>query len=69
MYLIFRCSRCGRHLYAEEGTCTRSCPCGKKITLKKVNVLARAEDVIEAGEKVRSLQLGSRGMTGFSRAG
>ena len=69
MYLIFRCNRCGRHLYAEEGARTRSCPCGKRIVIKKVNVIARAEDAIEAGEKVRSLQLKSHDMTGFSRAG
>jgi len=69
MYLVFRCSKCGRHLYAEEGCGTRTCPCGKKINLKKVNVLSRAEDEREAGDRVRSLQMAGKEMTGFSRAG
>lgn len=66
MYLIFRCSRCGRYLYAEEGTGTRTCPCGKRIVLRKARVVTRAEDAREASEMVRSLQLGGREMTGFS---
>ncbi|MEA2045779.1 MAG: DUF1922 domain-containing protein [Euryarchaeota archaeon] len=66
MYLIFRCSRCGRYLYAEEGTGTRTCPCKKRIVLRKARVIARAEDAREAGEMVRSLQMGGREMTGFS---
>jgi len=66
MYLIFRCSRCDRYLYAEDGTGTRTCPCGKRTVLRKARVIARAEDAREAGEMVRSLQLGGRDMTGFS---
>ncbi|MHC1632041.1 MAG: DUF1922 domain-containing protein [Methanotrichaceae archaeon] len=69
MYLIFRCSKCGRHLYAEEGTCTRTCPCGKRINIRKVNVISTTKDERDAGKKVRKLQLGDRKMTGFSHAG
>jgi DNA-directed RNA polymerase subunit RPC12/RpoP len=69
MYLIFRCSRCGRHLYAEEGSATRTCPCGKRIKLVQVRVLSRARDEREAGDLVRALQVEGRGMTGFSPAG
>lgn len=69
MYLIFRCDRCGRHLYAEEGTVTRTCPCGKRISLKKAMVISRAEDERKAGDLVRALQMEGRDMTGFSPAG
>ncbi|HOO52807.1 MAG TPA: DUF1922 domain-containing protein [Methanothrix sp.] len=69
MYLIFRCAGCGRHLYAEEGVATRTCPCGKRIKLNKVKVIFRAEDEREAGEMVRALQMEGRDMTGFSPAG
>jgi hypothetical protein len=68
MFIVFRCS-CGRHLYAPEGAKTRSCPCGKRTQLCKVRVLARAEDALAAGEAVRRLQLGEKGMTGFHPAG
>ena len=61
MYLIFRCGGCGRHLYA--------CPCGKRIKIDKVKVISKAEDEREAGDLVRSLQMGGREMTGFSPAG
>jgi len=69
MYLVFRCAGCGRHLYAEEGAATRTCPCGKRISLKKVNVISRAEDERDAGDRVRALQMKGRDMTGFSPAG
>ncbi|HNR58345.1 MAG TPA: DUF1922 domain-containing protein, partial [Methanothrix sp.] len=52
MYLIFRCSRCGRHLYAEDGAATRACPCGRRIRLDGVRVLSRAKDEREAGDQV-----------------
>lgn len=67
MYLVFRCS-CGRHLYAQEGAKTRTCPCGKRSQISKVRILARAEDARAAGDVVRNLQLGDRGMTGFHSA-
>lgn len=69
MYLIFRCAGCGRHLYAEEGTATRRCPCGKRIALKMAAIVSRAEDEREAGDLVRALQMEGRDMTGFSPAG
>jgi hypothetical protein len=68
MYLIFRCP-CGRHLYAQEGAKTRTCPCGKRIRVSKARILARADNAISAGEMVSRLQLGERGMTGFKPAG
>ncbi len=67
MYLVFQC-RCGRHLYAPEGSVTRTCPCGKRIQVSKARVLARAEDAFSAGEVVRKLQLEGHGMTGFTSA-
>ncbi|HOI69266.1 MAG: hypothetical protein A4E50_00580 [Methanosaeta sp. PtaB.Bin087] len=69
MYLIFRCSRCGRHLYAEDGAATRACPCGRRIRLDGVRVLSRAKDEREAGDQVRALQMAGRQTTGFSPAG
>jgi hypothetical protein len=69
MYLVFRCGGCGRHLYALEGTKSRTCPCGKRIKVSLARILARAEDAREAGEIVRTLQLQDREMRGFSPAG
>lgn len=67
-YLVFRCT-CGRHLYAQEGAKTRTCPCGKRMLLDKVRILARADDARAAGETVRKLQIEERGLTGFHQAG
>jgi len=67
-YLIFRC-RCGRHLYSHEGAKTRTCPCGRKISLDRVRILARVNDAREAGEAVRKLQMERSGLTGFRPAG
>jgi len=64
-YLVFRCSRCGRHLYAEKGSKTRTCPCKKRIQLDKVRILAESVDARAAGDVVRKLQLGEHGLTGF----
>jgi len=69
MYLIFKCSGCGRHLYALEGTKSRTCPCGKRINVKKARILARSDDARGAGEIVRTLQLQDNEMRGFSPAG
>ena len=69
MYLIFRCSGCGRHLYAEERAASRTCPCGRRISLKKVKVLSKAADERDAGEMVRALQMEGHDFTGFSPAG
>lgn len=67
-YLVFRCS-CGKHLYAQEGAKTRTCPCGKRIQMDRVRILARTDDAIDAGDVVRRLQLGDKDMTGFHAAG
>jgi hypothetical protein len=67
-YLVFRCT-CGRHLYVQEGAKTRTCPCGKRMQLNKVRILARADDARAAGEAVRKLQIGEQGLTGFRQAG
>jgi hypothetical protein len=68
IYLIFRCL-CGRHLYAQEGAKTRTCPCGRKSRLDKVRILALAEDARAAGEAVRRLQQEGSGLPGFRPAG
>ncbi|MGD0952845.1 MAG: DUF1922 domain-containing protein [Methanotrichaceae archaeon] len=67
-YLVFRCS-CGRHLYAQEGAKTRTCPCGRRIQIDRVRILARADDARDAGDAVRELQMGNKDMTGFHSAG
>jgi hypothetical protein len=67
MFIVFRCS-CGRHLYAQKEAKTRTCPCGKRNLLLNVRILSQAEDAAVAGEMVRRLQLGNRGMTGFKPA-
>jgi hypothetical protein len=67
MYIVFRCS-CGRHLYAEEGSKTRTCTCGKRVQISKARVLARAEDARAAGDLVREMQLCGQPMTGFHSA-
>jgi hypothetical protein len=67
MFIVFRCS-CGRHLYARKEAKSRTCPCGKRNLLSRVRVLSQAEDAAVAGEMVRRLQMGSRGMTGFKPA-
>ncbi|UZE91888.1 MAG: DUF1922 domain-containing protein [Methanosarcinales archaeon] len=56
MYLAIRCPNCARFLYAEERQKTRSCPCGKKIKVRRMRVYARANDERKAGEIVRFLQ-------------
>ena len=67
MFIVFRCS-CGRHLYARKEAKSRTCPCGKRNILSQVRVLSQAEDAFSAGEMVRKLQMGPRGMTGFKPA-
>lgn len=54
--LVFRCRKCGRYHYAQEGVKSRLCHCGFRNNLEKVNVVARAEDEIGAAEVVRKLQ-------------
>ncbi len=56
MYLIFRCRKCGRYLYAPQGIKTRKCVCGHRNDLKRVVVVKRVKSEKEAGEIVRLLQ-------------
>ncbi|HOT06659.1 MAG: hypothetical protein A4E45_00956 [Methanosaeta sp. PtaB.Bin039] len=68
MFIVFRC-RCGQHLYAREEAKSRTCPCGRRLDLGKVLILARADDAREAGDIVRHLQMDGRQTTGFRPAG
>ncbi len=56
LYVVFRCLRCGRYLYAKMGVKSRTCVCGFKNDMRKVRIVARAEDERVAGEIVRRLQ-------------
>lgn len=67
MFVVFRCV-CGRHLYARRDAKTRACPCGKRVDLSSVRILAEAEDAPEAGEMVRALQSKGRVLGGFHPA-
>ena len=56
MYIVFRCRRCGRYLYARNDVKTRRCVCGKLNQLANVKVFGRFEDERDAIEAVRKLQ-------------
>ena len=57
MFIVFRCRRCGRYLYARSGMRARVCSrCGFRNDLRRVLVVAVVEDEREAGEIVRRLQ-------------
>ncbi len=56
MFVVFRCRRCGRFLYAKRNAKSRMCVCGFKNDLRKVIIVAKAEDEKTAGEIVRRLQ-------------
>jgi len=56
LYVVFRCIRCGRYLYARVGAKSRTCVCGFKNDLRKVRIVGKAEDERVAGELVRKLQ-------------
>ncbi len=56
MYVIFRCRKCGRYLYAPQGVKTRKCICGHRNELKRVVIVKKVESEREAGEIVRFLQ-------------
>jgi len=57
MYVVFRCMRCGRYLYAKVGVRYRLCStCGFKNDIRRVRVVARVDDERRAGELVRNLQ-------------
>ncbi len=57
MFVVFRCRKCGRYLYADERMRTRVCAkCGFRNDLRKVRIIKRVEDERLAGEIVRKLQ-------------
>lgn len=55
-YIVFRCRKCGRYLYAKENVKTRKCVCGFNNDLRKVKVVSKAIDEKVASEIVRKLQ-------------
>lgn len=55
-YIVFRCRKCGRHLYAKENVKMRKCVCGFNNNLKKVKVVAKTIDERTASEIIRKLQ-------------
>ena len=55
-YVVFRCRKCGRYLYARADNKTRSCVCGYRNDLRRVRVVARVDDEAKAGEIVRKMQ-------------
>lgn len=56
MYLVIRCPKCTRFLYAEERQKTRGCPCGRRVKVRRMRVYAYVDDERKAGEAVRILQ-------------
>jgi ribosomal protein L37E len=62
-FYVFRCKRCGRHLYARSSSKTRKCVCGYTNELTKILVLAKAEDERTAAELVRRKQGDGTGFT------
>ncbi len=57
MYIVFRCVKCGRYLYAKIGMRYRVCSrCGFRNDIRRVRVVARVDDERRAGEIVRTLQ-------------
>lgn len=56
MFVIFRCTECGRFLYQERGTKTRECPCGKRVEVKRAIRAGEADSHAEARAKVQALQ-------------
>ncbi|RLI81411.1 DUF1922 domain-containing protein [Archaeoglobales archaeon] len=56
MYLVFRCRKCGRYIYARDSNKTRKCVCGYTNSLNRVLVVAKVEDERLAAELVRQKQ-------------
>ncbi len=56
MYVVFRCRKCGRYLYAREGIKKKICVCGHSNDMRKVVIVKKVEDERKAGEIVRALQ-------------
>ncbi len=65
-YVVFKCRKCGRYLYAKASQKTKKCVCGHTNDLKRVVIVKRVKDEREAGEVVRVLQA-SKGAEGFRR--
>jgi len=57
MYIVFRCKKCGRYLYARNDMKIRICAtCGFKNNLRQVSIITKVDDERMAGEIVRKLQ-------------
>lgn len=57
MYVVFRCRKCGRYLYARNDMKIRICStCGFRNNLRQVLIITRVDDERMAGEIVRKLQ-------------
>lgn len=69
MFVVFRCTDCGRFLYQERGTKTRECPCGKRVEVSGAVVVAEASSHEEARLKVQALQEDEGGEPHFRRYG
>ncbi|PTD93592.1 DUF1922 domain-containing protein [archaeon SCG-AAA382B04] len=67
MYVVFRCTDCGRFLYTKESNKTRKCPCGKVVKIKKAKKITEVQNGKEAGEIVRKLQEKEYGEPFFGR--
>jgi predicted RNA-binding Zn-ribbon protein involved in translation (DUF1610 family) len=70
-YIIFICPRCGLARYAREGQKTAKClGCGCQIQIspQKVKILARAKNVGEAIEIVKSYKVKDKQPLEFSRS-
>jgi len=67
MFLVFRCRKCGRFLYAKASQKTKKCVCGHTNDLKRVIIVKKARDEREAGEIVRILQAKKSKSSGFTQ--
>ncbi|MBS1263719.1 MAG: hypothetical protein MAG715_00908 [Methanonatronarchaeales archaeon] len=69
MFVVFRCTDCGRFLYQEGGVETRECPCGTRVEVSGAVAVAEAESHREARALVRALQEEEMGKAHFRRYG
>jgi ribosomal protein L37E len=58
MYVVFRCKKCGRYLYTNDGAKTKKCVCGYTNSMKKVIISAKVTEERDASELVRKFQGG-----------
>ena len=57
MYLIVRCPECSTPQYITDIQKSRKCPkCGKHLKCRKLRIFARAMDITEANQIVRSIK-------------